>query len=564
VAPWFTGDRDELDIGTPSVADRSCHGVPVSTRLALLRRHRADRLGEFSILAIRRATVRTGPMIVTALSLALGGVYAVHVGQDVNWDWQNYHDYDVLALLHDRHSIDVAPAGTQSFLNPIPYVPYYLLRHHLPPIITGAIVGAIQSLNFIIAWALTRRLMPNLSWVPTAAAMLISASGAMTLSEIGTSFADLLTAIPVLIGLLFLVTSSPQQKRVILMGGLFIGSAVGLKLTNAIFAVGALAMIFAGNRPLRSAIWFGLGSAIGFVITGGAWSFYLWHEFGNPLFPFYNNVFRSPAGPSWNITDPRYYPHGLIDALSYPFRWIRSGQTTNEVPFRDARFAVIIILAGIAASLTAVGSRWTLSRRESQFLIFFVVSLVTWMVMFSVQRYLVVLEILAGPLIVLLLHQAIPAIGRDVLAGVIAITLALWVQPSDWWHRPWTDAYVGSPGTAETATPATYFLVERPLAFVIHYLPATSRFYQLADHDLPILPGTPFDKRIRAGLAEPLPGGNWVMHIKGRQIPTNLVQRYNLEVDYSYPCITLAGAVFVDVEVCRLRDSQEYGRRDRP
>ena len=73
-------------------------------------------------------------------------------------------------------------------------------------------------------------------------------------------------------------------------------------------------------------------------------------------------------------------------------------------------------------------------------------------------------------------------------------------------------------------------------------------FYQLADHDLPILPGTPFDKRIRAGLAEPLPGGNWVMHIKGRQIPTNLVQRYDLEVDHSYPCITLAGAVF-----CRRR-----------
>ncbi len=91
-----------------------------------------------------------------------------------------------------------------------------------------------------------------------------------------------------------------------------------------------------------------------------------------------------------------------------------------------------------------------------------------------------------------MLHQAIPLIGRGVLAGVIAITLALWVQPSEWWHRPWTDAYVGSPGTAETARPATYFLVERPLAFVIRYLPAASRFYQLADHDLPILPGTPY------------------------------------------------------------------------
>jgi hypothetical protein len=501
--------------------------------------------------------VRAGPITVTALSLSLGVFYAIHVGQDVNWDWQNYHDYDVLALLHDRHAIDVAPAGIQSFLNPVPYVPYYLLRHRLSPMIAGAMVGAIQSLNLIIAWALTRRLMPNLSWFSIAAATLISASGAMTLSEIGTSFADLLTAIPVLIGVLLLVTRSLDQGRVILFGGVFVGSAVGLKLTNAPFAVGALAMILSSYRPLRSALWLGLGGAIGFVITGGAWSFYLWHEFGNPLFPFYNNVFHAPAGPPWNITDVRFFPHGLVDALSYPFRWIRSGQSTSEVPFRDARFAVIMVLAGLAAGLAVVSRRWVLSRRDSQFVIFFVVSFVVWMLMFSIQRYLVVLEILAGPMIVLLLHRTIPAIGRDVLAGVAAVALVVWVQPSDWWHRPWTDAYTGSPGTAETERPATYFLVERPLAFVIRYLPAASRFYQLSDHHLPILPGTPFDKRIHAGLADPLPGGNWVMYIKGRSIPADMVRRYGLEVDDSRPCVTLAGAISVDVEVCPLRDSPE-------
>ena len=92
------------------------------------------------------------PVIVTLLSLAFGAYYAGHVGQDTNWDWANYHDYDVLALLNMRGAIDVAPAGIQSFLNPIPYVPFYLLRHTLPPILGGATVGTIQALNFPIVW----------------------------------------------------------------------------------------------------------------------------------------------------------------------------------------------------------------------------------------------------------------------------------------------------------------------------------------------------------------------------------------------------------------------------
>ena len=168
-------------------------------------------------------------LVVTVLSVVFGVYRAVHLGQDTNWDWQNYHDYDVLALFHGRSGIDVAPAGIQTFLNPLPYIPFYLLRHFLPPIFGGAIVGAMQALNLPVAWILLRRLVPDLSWFVIAAAMVISASGAMTLSEIGTSFADLLTAIPVLIGVVMLLPAGPRRPRTVLIAGVFVGAAVGLK-----------------------------------------------------------------------------------------------------------------------------------------------------------------------------------------------------------------------------------------------------------------------------------------------------------------------------------------------
>ena len=218
-----------------------------------------------------------------------------------------------------------------------------------------------------------RRLIPDLSWFAMVATMIISASGAMTLSEIGTSFADLLTAIPVLIGLVFLLPSGVQRWSTVFIAGAFIGSAVGLKLTNATFAVGAVAMVLCGERPLRFALCFGLGGAVGVGLCGGAWSFYLWQEFQNPFFPFYNKIFHSPAGPSWNAPRavPYRLPEGFVDALSYPFRWVFNGKTTAEAAFRDARFAVIMVLAGVNLCVAAFQRRWLLSRRETSTFHFF-------------------------------------------------------------------------------------------------------------------------------------------------------------------------------------------------
>jgi len=47
-----------------------------------------------------------------------------HLGQDVNWDLQNYHLYDPYAWLHDRLTLDIAPAQMQSWHNPALDVPF--------------------------------------------------------------------------------------------------------------------------------------------------------------------------------------------------------------------------------------------------------------------------------------------------------------------------------------------------------------------------------------------------------------------------------------------------------
>ena len=89
---------------------------------------------------------------------------------------------------------------------------------------------------------------------------------------------------------------------------------------------------------------FAAGGAIGVLATGGAWAWMLWEQFGNPLFPFYNTIFRSPEAPIAAIADLRFMPRNIWDAALYPFYWLVGMHPSSEWPFRDPRFAILFVL----------------------------------------------------------------------------------------------------------------------------------------------------------------------------------------------------------------------------
>ncbi len=132
-----------------------------------------------------------------------------------------------------------------------------------------------------------------------------------------------------------------------------------------------------------------------------------------------------------------------------------------------------------------------------------------------------------------------------------AVAIALWSQPADWSRRPWSDPYQPTiPGPL--LTPATYVLIEKPIGYVVPMLPPGSRAYQLADILLPIAQGGSLDRRIRAGLANPLPGGVWALHLRGSQPRQSLLDAYGLRFDASRPCEIIPGADRADIEACPL------------
>lgn len=504
-----------------------------------------------STAAPRRVWPR--PALVIAGAMAIGAAYAGWAGEDANWDWQNYHEYNVWAVLNGRYDHDVIPPGFQTYFNSYIYFPWYYLRHTLPPAVAGMIMGAVHGLNLALVYWLSRIVLGHAANALTiAAAVVLAAFGPMTLSETGTSFSDILTSMPIIAGIaLMLAVKDPRPMRYI-GAGLLVGLAVGFKLTNIVFAIGLGAAALAATRPLLAMTCLAIGGAIGSVIAGGAWSLMLWREFGNPFFPLVNSLFPSPEMHQITVLDRQFIPRSFLDGLAYPFYWVAGNFRSSELPFRDARFALLFVLVPIAVVGRIKSARPLFSRRDVQLLIFFAASYAIWLTLFSIQRYAVALELLTGPLIVLLLMRIFTAFGggnpqkdlslRASLAVLtIAAIAAAWTQPTDWWRRPWSNPY--RPAIpSQLAQPATYFLLDKPLSFVAPLLPAGSRFYTISDAALTIIPGGKFDRRIRDGLKDPLPGGLWEMHIKGRPFQPEALAAYGLMIDMSKPCVDIEGA----------------------
>lgn len=504
------------------------------------------------------------PVAIALGAMLAGAIYTWLIGEDVNWDWQNYHEYNVWALINGRYAIDALPAGFQTYFNPTVYFPVYYLRHLLPLPYGLMIIGAVHGLNLLLIYFLVRVLLKEAATASAiAAAILIAAVGPMTLSEVGTSFSDILTALPILAGCILILSADEGRSGRYVLAGLLIGAAVGLKLTNVVYALGAATAVLMASRPLLATICLGIGGAVGAVLTGGAWGLMLWRETGNPIFPLFNAVFRAPELMPMNIMDWQFLPRGWLDALAYPFYWLVGDNRSSEYPFRDARFAIATVLIVLGAGRALMARSAIFSRRDMQFAAFFIVSYASWLVLFSIQRYAIVLELLCAPLIVLLIARcmstspasstgAAPATAANPVMVATAFAIALWSQPGDWFRRPWTNAY--NPVIAKPLQqPANFFILDKPIAYVATLLPPQSRFYQLADIAMPVISGGGFDRRIRAGLENPLPGGAWEMHMRGKPVRETLLERYGLRLDPSRPCVEIEGAqLSTAIESCPL------------
>jgi hypothetical protein len=442
-----------------------------------------------------------------ALCIAVAGLVSILKGQDANWDLQNYHFYGPWAWWHGRlAATDIAAAQLQTYHNPALDLPFYaMVAQDWPPRLiafvlavpagVGAFVlGKIVALLFPGEVRGGRALLPILAFA-------IGITGAVGGGGVGTTMNEWPAALLVLVALWLLlraIVAAPGATipaPTMVVAGLACGLGAGLKLTVVTFVVG-LGVALLCRRPLRDAwrdgvreaMLFGAGVAGGLAVAIGGWSWTLWSQFGNPLFPYLNQWFKSPWWYDVSVSARAYGPHDLAGWLSLPYELFRPRVFfVAEVAYRDARIPTLctLTLATVAFALVAhalspaARQRWHGARVAAatwRFVgIFWLVSFVLWAAQFSIYRYLLPLELLTGALIVGLMRTLLPARTLPVAVTILALAIIGTTRWPDWGHvdfgTRWFD--IRMPVVAPDAL--VLLASDAPMAYLLPFMPASAR-----------------------------------------------------------------------------------------
>jgi hypothetical protein len=416
---------------------------------------------------------------VLGLPAALCAAWTVFAGKDLSWDLLNYHYYAPFQLLEGRLQQDFFAASAQSYLNPLGYLPFYLLvAAGVHSVAVSVALAAAHSLGiallYLIAWRVFGHLPPRERLGLACLATALGAASAVYWATVGTSFLDPLLVVPMLAGLLLVL-----ERRHFAAAGFLFGAAAALKYSNAIFALAALAFVLTSRRAFLA---YAAGGAAAVALLAGPWLVLMGREFGNPLFPLANAWFQSPHAP---VIGPgeRFAPQDLLAALAFPFRMALLDRSLYAETFApDLRPAALVLAALVLPFFPRKGSFGDFERR---LLVFFAIAALAWLVTSANARYGMLVLLLAGVVLARLVERLLPlGVARATLGVLLLVQLAMIViaAPPRWFvAEPWTRHWLPYEAPARARSePALYLSLETlPMAVLAPFVHPASSFVNL-------------------------------------------------------------------------------------
>jgi hypothetical protein len=467
-----------------------------------------SRLRPMAILA----RIAASPRLYVYLACTCAAVLASYLlGKDMLWDTMDYHVYAGFSALHDRFGLDYFAGGPQGYFNPYAYVPFYLLlRSPLTPLEDASILATLQSailwLSYELALTAAPTGEPRVRTALGVLATIFAFANPILIFQLGSSYADITTAELALAGWVLTagaVRDSDAKK--VVWGAVLLGAATGLKVTNAVHAVAAVALLafVPGSLKdrLRHGAIFAVGVAGSFVAVSAPWSIQLERHFGNPVFPLLNGVFRSPEYSTGAMVAYRFIPRSLAAALLRPFSMVLPRQMVDvEWMAPDVRYAVLVVLALVVLSRCIW--RWTRGSATTAALqaappaatdrvllalgCGFALDWTLWLMASGNGRYLIPTACVAAVLDMALIFRLFSSRFRVrtylllAVVGVQILQVCVGTEYRPWlpWHDgPWVNLSIPAHLAAQDDL---YFLMgEQTDSFIVPYLSRGSGFINL-------------------------------------------------------------------------------------
>ncbi|MCY7327677.1 MAG: hypothetical protein LH618_03925, partial [Saprospiraceae bacterium] len=390
-------------------------------------------------------------------------------GKDANWDLLNYHLYIAHAWEHNKYLTDFMGAGPNSYFNPLGYLPFYwMVMAGWHSLAIGLVLGAFHGLGLIILWAICERFLfkgQAQARLLTTVSVLLAASSPVFAGVVGGTFLEPTLTVFVFASLWFTGLgcenyATRKSLLLVLGGGLLMGLATGLKLTNIVFVAAlGLSLLFVIGIHLKGlviATAFSIGVAAGYLVFNGWWAYHLYQEFKNPFFPFFNEFFQSPDFSTAKLDHDRFKPTSLLDVLIFPFRmayfhsWI---YVENNAP--DIRPALLVVFGFALAAKTLIAKAQgngslTIKKYPARNVVFafFACSTGLWLWTTGNGRYGLPILMLVGPLLTLAIYKTTANVKHTTILVSLVLVLQLLHAGSAgnprWTSTDWTPLWFKS------------------------------------------------------------------------------------------------------------------------
>lgn len=449
----------------------------------------------------------------------LCGFIGADSGRDLNWDQLNYHFYIAYAFLGDRLAVDFNAASIQSYINPLPQLPFYWLARSgldswLAAFFLAALQGVSLSLLYLAARLATYR-MHGYSVVAALSVVSMALAHPVVIAELGSSFAEIVANVPFVAALCALYAGFHRpdggaRAAWWMLAFALAGMAVALKLVYIVFAVGLLMvplLLSSGwrNRAIRVSA---AGAALlgGWYVAGGFWHLRLLESFGNPFFPFFNNIFHSPNYSPIALANDRFSHRGILEIMALPWRMLSLDKfvTTERVVF-DPRYAIAVCLAVFALSLRIYRGQRAFNRVTLSGACVVAVWFVGWAISSGNGRYALPMHFAIG-LVVAHLCMVASADRFTATASVVGVAIICLIsarafgEQAHWTRAKHADRWlqVNIPESAKVPgalyVSAGYF-DRSSSSFLAPWLPQSARFANINGYSNP-MPDRPDGRRI--------------------------------------------------------------------
>jgi len=365
------------------------------------------------------ARIRLIGWLLAVAALPLFAVWALVYGKEAGWDFQNYHWYDPYSLLTGRLGFDVSVAHHATYYNPFLDVPLFLLGTHFPAWVAGAWLGIQAGIAAALIGGIGYRLFrfENKKQCLSVAVLIALAAltGGGAAGEIGKTSDDIAAGLGAIAGLFVLMDRFDGVVRAkgrdlfwIALAGFLTGASPGLKLTALPYAVGwTLGMLVLPgslkHRLVRT-IAFGIGVTLGVAVFGGYWYWTMWEYARNPVFPYFNDLFKSPLVGPGSFRDETFLPKTWDARLLFPFLFSQNSLLVAEWHFRDIHIMLAYVVVPIAAVATLFreppGRQLVDPLVARMLMVIAAGTYLVWVFLFGIYRYLVPLEMLSGVIII--------------------------------------------------------------------------------------------------------------------------------------------------------------------